>query len=405
MKALVCGMSMGLASFSLISHGQSFSDTKLRQIMERARVEANGSDPSTSAANHPPKTLTLQQATLRNTLMRDAEAALSHREVIEAEVLFGRAANIQHAADTEIGLVRTYMQAGAYRRALAFGAHTAGAHLDVLGGSALYAWLLQLGGQQAIAQRLINDTLARHPDSAFMLAVAKQLSSERPLADTSLQIPPTRLAPYGDNTGLPKNARVAGGAVLLSDGRQAIAPLVLIPASGKVWVRNGLGQLSQARILRRHAGLGIAVLTLEQALPVAGELQSHTGPVFPGSAGYALEYVANATADAAWPMMSIGFLGAPSGTGKQLALGIALKDGSGGGPVFDANGRLLGIAVSRHPQSPPDLVTVRDLQTVLGKPLAPPAPSGVAARAVLDQMYEAGLLIGLQLISVAKKAP
>jgi hypothetical protein len=51
------------------------------------------------------------------------------------------------------------------------------------------------------------------------------------------------------------------------------------------------------------------------------------------------------------------------------------------------------------------LVTVRDLQTVLGKPLAPPAPSGVAARAVLDQMYEAGLLIGLQLISVAKKAP
>jgi hypothetical protein len=397
---------MGLASFCVMSQGQSTtSDTKLRQIMGRAQAGANGSDPATSAAYQPPKTLAPEHATLRNTLLRDAEAALSRRDVIEAEVLFDKAANIQHAADTEIGLVRTYMQAGAYRRALAFGAHTAGVHLDVVGGSALYAWLLQMGGQQAIAQRLLNDTLARQPDSAFMLAVAKQLRSERPLADTSLQIPPTRLAPYGDNTGLPKHARVAGSAVLLSDGRQALAPLVLIPASDRVLVRNGLGQLSQARILRRHAGLGVAVLTLEQALPVAGALQSHTGPVFPGSAGYAIEYVANATADAAWPMMSIGFIGAPSGTGKQLTLGIALKDGSGGGPVFDASGRLLGMAVSRNPQRPLDLVSVQDLQTVLGKPLAPPAPSGVAARAVLDQMYEAGLLTGLQLITVAKEGP
>ena len=406
LKALVCGLSLGLASFCAVSQAQSTaSDTKLRQIMERAQAGANPSAAATSAANQAPKTLAPEQVTLRNTLLRAAEAALSRRDVSEAEVLFDRAANILHAADTEIGLVRTYMQAGAYRRALAFGAHTAGVHLDVVGGSALYAWLLQMGGQQAVAQRLLNDTLARQPNSAFMQAVAKQLRSEKPLADATLQIPPTRLAPYGDNTGLPKHARVVGSGVLLADGRQALVPLALVAALGKVWVRNGLGQLSQARIQRRHAALGIAVLTLEQTLPVAGELQSHSGPVFPGSPGYALEYVANTTADAAWPMMSIGFLGAPSGTGKQLALGIALKDGSGGGPVFDASGRMLGMAVSRHPQTPPELVSVQDLQTVLGKPLAPPAPSGVAARAVLDQMYEAGLLAGLQLITVPKKGP
>ena len=52
-----------------------------------------------------------------------------------------------HAADTEIALVRGHMQAGDYRRALAFGAHTAGAHLDVVGGSLLYVWLLHAGGQ------------------------------------------------------------------------------------------------------------------------------------------------------------------------------------------------------------------------------------------------------------------
>lgn len=393
-------LSLGLALCSALVQAQNTaSEDKLRQILERAQADRRVAGPSSGAASQPRKALEPEQVSLRNTWLREAEAALSRRDVDQAEVLFDRAANLAHQADTEIGLVRTYMQAGAYRRALAFGAHTAGVHLDVVGGSALYAWLLQAGGQEAVAQRLLNDTLARQPDNDFILAVAKQLRSSKPLADAALQLVPTRLAPYGDMQGLPAHARVTGSAVLLSDGVHALAPLALLPASGKVWVRNGLGQLSTARIQKRHRAWGVAVLSLERALPVMQGLQSPTGPVFPGSAGYALEYVTHGDASAAWPMLRVGFIGAPVGNGVQLALGVELKDGSGGGPVFDAAGRLLGLAVAAPQAGPPRLVSAQNLQHLLDQPLAPPAPSGPAPRAMLDQLYEAGLKTALQLIT------
>lgn len=399
---------LGTALFHALAFGQSAdSNAKLRQIMERAQATKAAASPASAAAAasgassaYPTsRTLGAEQTAARAELLRDGEAALSRLEVDKAELLFDRAANMLHAADTEIGLVRTYMQAGAYRRALAFGAHTAGVHLDVIGGSALYAWLLQMGGQQALAERLLVDTLARQPKNDFMLAVAKQLHSSKPLADAALLAPPTRLAPYGDNAGLPPQARVVGSAVLVSKGTQALVPLALLPASDKVWVRNGMGQLSKARIEQRQAALGIGVLTLSRPLPVTEELLSHSGPVFPGSAGYAVEYIANRSAAAAWPVLNIGFLGAPVDNGRQLALGIDLKDGSGGGPVFDAAGRLLGLAVPGKAKQPARLVSTEDLHKVLGTPLAPPAPSGPAARAQLDQMYEASLRVALQLIS------
>lgn len=391
-------MALGLVLASFVTQAQSpASQEKLRQIMQRAQL---GRDlgPTTGAASSLPKALTSEQAARRNTLLLDAEAALSRRKTEQAEVLFDQAANILHAADTEIGLVRTYMQYGAYRRALAFGAHTAGVHLDVVGGSALYAWLLQAGGQQALAQRLLDDTLARQPDNHFMLAVAKQLNSGKPFADARLQMPPTRLAPYGDMTGLPALARVAGSAVLLSDGVHALTASALLLPHSQVWVRNGLGQLSAARIQRHYAKWGVTVLTLVKPLPVAQELLSHAGPVFPGAAGYAFEYVTHNSADAAWPLLDIGFMGSPAGKGTQLTLGIELKDTRGGGPVLDAAGRLLGIAVTAQHQSVPLLVSAQELQQA-GIVLAPAAPKNPAPPAMLDQMYEVGLQTALQLIT------
>ena len=109
------------------------------------------------------KTVAPERLQERADLLASGEQALARRDVDAALLAFDRAALILHAADTEIALVRAYMQGGDYRRALAFGAHTAGAHLDVVGGSALYAWLLHAGGQSAIAQRLIDEAQGRAP--------------------------------------------------------------------------------------------------------------------------------------------------------------------------------------------------------------------------------------------------
>jgi hypothetical protein len=93
-----------------------------------------------------------------------------------------------------MGLVRTYMQTGQYRRALAFGAHTAGAHLDVVGGSALYAWLLHIGGQPVFAQRLMAQALVRVPGHPLLASVQQQLQTNAPLASGAMLQAPVPMA-------------------------------------------------------------------------------------------------------------------------------------------------------------------------------------------------------------------
>jgi len=60
--------------------------------------------------------------------VQEGEAKLAAGDASGAQQAFEAATQIVHAADVELGLVRSYMQAGDYRRALSFSAHAAGAH-------------------------------------------------------------------------------------------------------------------------------------------------------------------------------------------------------------------------------------------------------------------------------------
>ncbi|MDB5929442.1 MAG: hypothetical protein JWR60_1149 [Polaromonas sp.] len=215
------------------------SDDRLRQLMERVRPQPSPAEAGSQAVR---EAAAVPAARLeeRAGLLKKGEAALARLDVTGALDAFERAALILHAADTEIALVRGHMQAGDYRRALAFGAHTAGAHLDVIGGSLLYAWLLHAGGQPVLSQRLLDGAEARLPGNPMLQAVQAQLRSGAPRASGQLLALPTRLAPYGDARGLPDAARVSGTAVLLPGGTSALLPLRLLPRSGRLWLRNGL---------------------------------------------------------------------------------------------------------------------------------------------------------------------
>ncbi|MBC7942049.1 MAG: hypothetical protein H7Z19_20225, partial [Chitinophagaceae bacterium] len=85
------------------------------QEAQRRFTPGAGSDPASDLAER----LRLTQA---------GEAALAAGDTDSAQRHFDRAAGMVHAADVEMGLVRTYMQAGAYRQALGFASHAAGAH-------------------------------------------------------------------------------------------------------------------------------------------------------------------------------------------------------------------------------------------------------------------------------------
>ena len=183
----------------------------------------------------------------RQALLRDGEALLAAGDALAAESAFDRAALMLHAADTEIALVRTYMQLGQFRRALAFCAHTAGVHRDVVAAAALYVWLLHAGGQQAVALRRLEEAERLYPGEALLQALRQQVTAPWPRADGLLRALPARLAPYAPQPLQPlppPSAQVSGTATLLPDGRTALAPLQAVLGAQTIWLRNGLGQTS-----------------------------------------------------------------------------------------------------------------------------------------------------------------
>ena len=398
----------------------SNGDSKLRHTDGRSQLKHNVITAAAGGTGYV-QAIAPERRQERAQLLRTGEAALARLELDAAINAFDRAGLIEHAADTEISLVRAYMQAGQYRRALASGAHTAGAHLDAVASSALYAWLLLAGGQGVIGQRLLDEAQARLPNNPIVDSAQRQLRSGSPLATGLLLRVPTRLAPYSSGPRLPRRAQVAGSALLLADGRQALAPLALVTTGSRatMWVRNGIGQRVSATVLTRLPSIGVALLQLDKPLPVADAPAAAANQVFPGSAGFAVEYTANPGSEAAWPVLHTGFLGGMTNNPArpdERALGITMPPGPRGGPVFDAAGRLIGMALAppgllQKAAAAPILVSAAILQRALGQAApsarlgaAPPAsvsaPVATLARVPVDVIYENALRTTLQLITL-----
>lgn len=363
--------------------------------MEQARLRAASQSASSPAVQTLPSPARLLE---RTQLLASAEAALARSDVALAQQDFERAALIAHAADTEMGLVRAHMQAGQYRRALVFGAHTAGAHLDVAGGAALYAWLLHLGGQEAAAKRMLADALARSPSHPMLIAAQTQLRSAHPLASGLLLQTPVRMAPYGSQAGLPATARVVASGLLFDGGRRVLVPLATLRTRQLLWVRNGLGQLAPAQLEKKLPQLNVATLRLGSTLPMQAPLPLADKNAFPGSVGFAVEYTASPNAAPQWPLLSTGFLGEPSADGKTRALGIALAAGPRGGPVFDNLGRLVGVALASS-SGKNQWVSALQLYAAVGEPMGKLTLATARERMALDQLYETALPNTVQVIS------
>lgn len=338
--------------------------------------------------------LTPERTRQRLALLHEAEAALARVQVMPALALFEQAAALAHAADTEIGLVRCYMQAGEYRRALAFGAHTAGAHLDVIGGTALYAWLLAAGAQQGVAGQLLGRAEVRSPRQPLLQAVRERLALPLPHAHDPLLHPPVRLAPYADHE---PGGRVVCAATLLAGGRAALAPARGLRGARRCWVRNGLGATVAAEVGGK-LGPGLLELALRQRLPEADAPFAPADP-FPGSVVLPVAYARQPDAAPSWPWMKSGFLGAPSNGRGVLHLGLAIGEPAGwGGPVFDQSGRVAGVAMPGDHREPL-LIGAGWLRAAAPRLVRDPAPGAAAARAGLDAVYEAALRQALQVIA------
>lgn len=369
---------------------ESASSQKLKRVMEQSRARALAA-PSGAAPQE------------RAMLLARGEAALVRNDIDAAQTAFDNAASVLHAADTEMGLVRTYMQQGQYRRALAFAAHTAGSHPDDARGSALYAWLLHLGGQPVIAQKLLAENIARLPKQQLLLTVQKQLQTNAPIATGDLLSTPARMAPQGPLVGLPKRASVIASGLLIDSGKLVLVPTAVLGKRTQVWVRNGLGQLASAQRDPKRSDPTMTVLTLRNKLAEPDALVLAPRDAFPGSPAFALEYKPSTPAHPQWPVLHMGFLGSPQAHSTNRPLGITLNPGPRGGPVFDEGGRLVGIAKTvlaktGKPSNEAQLVLTSALHQRLGPALG--TVSGTQKQRVsVDQIYESALRSTVQIIA------
>lgn len=342
----------------------------------------------------------------RRRLLDEGESRLRAGDADGARQAFEQAALQAHEAHIELGILRAQMQAGDYRHALAFAAHTAGVHLDEVQGRVFYAWLLKLGGQEAIALQTLAQAEATAPDHPMVKAARSRFQSGECLADGVLLSIPARLAPFATGAVVAPGARVVASAILLADGRHALAPQAAVPASGAIWLRNGLGQTvvavpsQQGNPQDTAPGLGLVLLKLADPLPIPGAMAVPPRDAFPGSPAYVIDYAPDPAGEAAWPLMRLGFLGAPTLAGSAGArrLGIALPGvGPRGGPVYDQGGRLVGLAL-RGMDAADSLVPVGALRGRFGERFGAERNTPRPVPLANDELYERAMKASLQVL-------
>jgi hypothetical protein len=310
--------------------------------------------------------------------------------------LFEQAASISHTAESEIGLTRTFMQRGEYRRALAFVAHTAGAHSDASAGTALYAWLLHLGGQTQIAALTLKRARERTPEDALLAATEAALGA------------PTSYAPATDlfsplltgSAAVPSTARRLASGVLVNHGRSVLTVGDVIEAGHSLWVRQSVGRVSRARLARDFGASGIVELELLAALPAAeDELISAARDPFPGSPAFLMAFIGARNAAPVWPTLRVSFLGSPAMGEARYRLGIDAAGAAQGGPVFDVAGRWIGMSMG-DADGTHGLVLASELRRLGAIAHLAAGATDVTRAMPLDEVYERGLRIAVEVLGV-----
>ena len=311
------------------------------------------------------------------------------------------------------------MQAGHYRRALAFAAHTSGAHAEQTAGAALYAWLLAVGGQGAFAQRLLGEVAHRLPGDRLIQDLRQRLQPASALATgpgRSAAAATRRICtgghevfahtsakdgPSGEGVPrMPAPARVVASGLLIQQGQRAIAPVeALARRIAGLGCAMGWGETVSAQMSNNALKTSvIAMLALDSPLSDAPALTAPAADAFPGSQAHVVAYVEPTRPAPAWPWLHSGFLGPVDvGTGVRR-LGVELPTGHRGGPVFDASGRLVGMALAQAGRAD-RLLPVSALHKKLGAALGTQTSPPAAPRMAMDEVYERALRLTLQVIA------
>jgi S1-C subfamily serine protease len=143
----------------------------------------------------------------------------------------------------------------------------------------------------------------------------------------------------------------AGNGVVIDEGRYVLTHARVVESSGtQIRVRNGLGQVRQARLDKVDRPSQLALLRLLQPYPQNASLRTdRIGPAGVTRFCFVLGFPMARSVDGAYPASVPGLIfRADIGVGHLMQITSSLGVDHIGSPVFDPAGRLLGIAVGNQ---------------------------------------------------------
>jgi tetratricopeptide (TPR) repeat protein len=147
-------------------------------------------------------------------LVERAQAAMVSGKPQQAAAYYEQAAGFGESAEAEIGMVRAYLQAGEFRKTIAFANLVAAEHPDVNDTAALLAYLEDREGQTSHALPKLAEALKSHPDDAALMGAYAEILIDRaaiPQALHELDAWIAKNPPQGDIYRLRARAALAAG--------------------------------------------------------------------------------------------------------------------------------------------------------------------------------------------------
>lgn len=228
-------------------------------------------------------------------------------------------------------------------------------------------WLAQYPNDVAVLDRLgqIDDAAGNPDEGARLRALTARLRSSTPVlardsgTPGATSAPPTVVhssAPRAlpevrfEPIPIPKGVSVSTGSGFIIDGgARVVTNAHVVGNARQLIVRNGIGQVRQARVEVLGKEDDLAILRLDTPYPAQWAIpRERIEEPRPGRTCYVLGYPLASTLGGTWPALTNGVVSRTEG-GKSglMQITAALNGGNSGGPVVDDQGRLIGIVVAK----------------------------------------------------------
>jgi tetratricopeptide (TPR) repeat protein len=307
-----------------------------------------------------------------DTALREGKPELAHDLYVQAE------GQSEESPEADIGQVRADLLAGEFRRASAFALLVSGEHADSSEALAIGAFLEERAGQTDRAIDFLRMALLKDPDAVALVGAlseilldrgryqeavellngwvrghspqpdvdALRLRAERVSMQTSNVVAGQRPgvghwpAPYFEPFPEDVKGKATNGFVIDDGSRVVTLAEAVAHVGGPIYVRNGLGRLRKAT-LERVDNSGLATLRLEKPYDARSSLPQFAAAV-PGRPASVVGFGVVDPREASWPALTSGLLIRPRGEGP-LRVSADLPQSIAGSPVFDPQGRLVGV--------------------------------------------------------------